>query len=110
MESPTKLGKYIPMSELNMDNAWVEYTVMDYHEASGSVLAHIELKVIISKFCNQFTLFLLTIRRKTIQIKLKRDSKYEQAKWMPISDVLESMYSDMASEKYLRQVANDHQS
>ena len=57
-----QLGKYIPMSELNMDNAWLEFTVMDYHDASGVVLEHIELKVCI--LCLKYIMYWST--RKTL--------------------------------------------
>lgn len=40
------MGAYIPENEdESTDNAWIEYTVVNYHDKSNSVLGKIQLKV-----------------------------------------------------------------
>lgn len=35
VNQPKKMESYIPASELNTDNAWIEYTVLNFHDNTG---------------------------------------------------------------------------
>ena len=45
MENNNKLGSFISNSRQNTDNAWIEYTVYNYHDPNGTALENVLLKV-----------------------------------------------------------------
>jgi hypothetical protein len=52
-----KIGKYIPNSDKNTDNAWIEYTVMNYHFSDSSLFDNIE--IIVSFSVNFYMIFII---------------------------------------------------
>lgn len=42
-----KIHKFIPKSKYNTDNAWIEYTAINYHDIKGDFFHNIQVKVIL---------------------------------------------------------------
>lgn len=74
-----KMEKYIPLNELNTDNAWVEFTVLNCHDEIEELFYEITLKVFKIKF-NLVCVFLAYL-----VFVFKNDAKLE---WKEINNSL----------------------